>query len=839
MNDDTGLARNRWWLNPALAQLAFGASTHRAHAADMTGTAMMEHALLHAGMAGLDLDGLDLDDPAQREFGDYELLELIGQGGMGMVYRARQRGLDREVAIKVLSAGQSAPQQFVDGLRREAQHAAKLQHPNIIVIHEMGEFTGLIYYAMQLVRGRSLSQRLDTDGPLPPLEAARLLRTVAEAVDYAHRLGVLHLDLKPGNILLDECGTPLIADFGLARRLEQALDNERISGTPSYMAPEQAQLHGPALTPATDVWGLGAILYELLTGTPPFESGDAHATLRLLLDGKVRKPSRSTLVPPDLEAICLHCLSRDPQRRYPTARALADDLGRFLEDRSVSVRPLNAPRRIARWMHREPKLAAASIAASLALLVGLVVSVWMWQRAERSNVLASEVNRFLNEDVLAAADPYLELGQQPDQLTVLTLLAGAEGKLDRGLVHQPAARAQVGLTLARAYFGLGLWSKARLRLEKAHADARMVLGHDARLTLDIEEQLGVTATFDGHYAQAEAIYRHLLDARRRTLGWDAPATLTARRGHALLLSETDRFLPALAEYESIHKAASVNAPRQLAELEWTMADLYIETNRWDEAEALMRSALPRTRRQLGELHPKYLWETWSLGDLLMMRAHWDEADAIFRNMRDGLTRTVGDQHPKVLTAVHSIGQVRLMRGQPESALPLLQQAMNGRIRLHGEDHKWSHYSMNRVGEALLALGRPRESIALLERTLDLATRAGRRKQAYVLLIMDNLARAYMAVGELDRAQHCLDEALVNARDGLPANNIRRALLERSRGELYALQGQPEPARVHYQTALAIVAEGFGEAHPDVIDLRRRLHELPNASSGESVAGTIR
>ena len=295
----------------------------------------------------------------------------------------------------------------------------------------------------------------------------------------------------------------------------------------------------------------------------------------------------------------------------------------------------------------------------------------------------------------------------------------------------------------------------------------------------------------------------------------------------MLLSETDRFLPALAEYESVHQAALVNAPEQLAELEWTMSDLYIETNRWDEAEVLMRSALPRTRRQLGEHHPQYLWETWWLGDLLMMRAHWDEADAIFRNMRDGLTRTVGDQHPKVLTAVHSIGQVRLMRGQPESALPLLQLAMDGRIRVHGEDHKWSHYSMNRVGEALLALGRPRESIALLERTLDLATSAGRRKQAYVLLVMDNLARAYMAVGELDRAQACLDEALASARDALPANNIRRALLERSRGELSALQGLPEQARVHFRVALSIFAEGFGEAHPDVIDLRDRLQTGPS------------
>src|SRR5262245_41656273 len=180
---------------------------------------------------------VDLDDPAQCDFGEYELLEQIGQGGMGVVYRARQRGLDREVAIKLQSAGQWASEELVESLRREAQHAARLQHPNIVMVHGIGEQAGLLYYAMQLVRGHSLSQKLDAEGPMPPREAARLLRTIAEAVDYAHRLGVLHLDIKPGNVLIDTDGVPRIADFGLARPLDRVLEERRISGTPNYMAP--------------------------------------------------------------------------------------------------------------------------------------------------------------------------------------------------------------------------------------------------------------------------------------------------------------------------------------------------------------------------------------------------------------------------------------------------------------------------------------------------------------------------------------------------------------------------------------------------------------------------
>lgn len=377
--DADAATTQRWWLNPSLARLAFGASTQGAQTPQSPTGSMTQRALLHKEFAGV-----DLDDPAQREFGDYDLIEQVGRGGMGVVYRARQRNLGREVAIKLLSAGQRASEELVDSLRREAQNAALLQHPNIVVVHEMGEHCGRIFFAMQLVRGRSLSQWLEADGPLPPRQAADLLRSVAEAVDYAHRLGVLHLDLKPGNILIDEHGVPLVADFGLARRLEQALDlaNDRISGTPSYMAPEQAQVLGPALSPATDVWALGAVLYELLTGQPPFDAGDPSATVRLLLQGQVRKPSRHRPVPPDLEAICLHCLTKDPAQRYISARELADDLGRYLDGRAVSVRPLNAPQRVERWARREPRLAAAALVAFIVLLAGVITTSLQWRRAE-------------------------------------------------------------------------------------------------------------------------------------------------------------------------------------------------------------------------------------------------------------------------------------------------------------------------------------------------------------------------------------------------------------------------------------------------------------------------
>lgn len=336
---------------------------------------------------------LDLSDPEQRDFGDYELLERLGQGGMGVVYRARQRSLQRDVAVKLLAAGPWASQEFVLRFRREAQSAARLQHPNIVSIFEIGSHEELDFFSMALVRGHSLAQLLESAGPLPPAQAARLLRTVSEAIEYAHRLGVLHLDLKPANVLIDEHGEPQVADFGLARRLDDAFSGDRweISGTPNYMAPEQVECSKQQICKATDVHGLGAILFELLTGRPPFLGSSARATLQQVLNSeaeRVRKHAPD--VPKDLEAICHRCLAKDPKQRYPSARALADDLSRFLDGRAVSVRPLGLWERTYRWSQREPRVAVAAAIALSALLLGLAATQVQWRRAEANAAAARD-----------------------------------------------------------------------------------------------------------------------------------------------------------------------------------------------------------------------------------------------------------------------------------------------------------------------------------------------------------------------------------------------------------------------------------------------------------------
>ncbi|MES2859128.1 MAG: serine/threonine-protein kinase [Pseudomonadota bacterium] len=358
----------RWWLDPALARLVFDAPPADSGAlpiSEVVGDAILQAAGFDAAPA--------FDQSADA---GYELLDILGEGGMGVVYRARQRDLDREVALKMLSAGSRATRELVENLRREARHAGRLQHPNIVTVHGLGEHDGLICYAMQLVRGQSLAQRLDAHGPWTAHAAARLLLTLAEAVDYAHQLGVLHLDLKPGNILIDENDAPLIADFGLARTLELVAERRAGAGTPGYMAPEQVDEAFGSLGPGSDVWSLGVILYEVLTAHVPFEADTPADTVRLLLAGKLRHPSRYVAVPADLEAVCVKCLSKYPDLRYPTARALADDLSRFLKGREVSVRRLNPLQRFAHWCLREPRAALATAFAAFAVLLACLAVAW-------------------------------------------------------------------------------------------------------------------------------------------------------------------------------------------------------------------------------------------------------------------------------------------------------------------------------------------------------------------------------------------------------------------------------------------------------------------------------
>src|SRR6267142_87538 len=333
-----------------------------------------------------------------KDFGDYELLEEIGRGGQGVVYRAHQKSLNRTVALKVIGLGPWATEAHLKRFRREAEAAANLDHPFIVPIHEVGEREGCCYFSMNLVEGSQLDEVVRRE-PMPLRRAAELIAKVARTVHYAHEHGILHRDIKPGNILLDAKGEPHLTDFGLARLVELESTVTRtleVLGTPSYMAPEQAVGNNAAVSSVTDVYGLGAVLYQLLTGQPPFAGGTTYETIRLLLDTEPRPPRLlNPRVDRDLSAICLKCLEKDPKRRYSSSLALAEDLERWLKHEPIQARHTGIVARGRKWVLRNPT--SALLTASLVALAAVVGwNIWKSELVRRSVTTGIAVLPFEN-----------------------------------------------------------------------------------------------------------------------------------------------------------------------------------------------------------------------------------------------------------------------------------------------------------------------------------------------------------------------------------------------------------------------------------------------------------
>jgi WD40 repeat protein/tetratricopeptide (TPR) repeat protein len=333
----------------------------------------------------------------------YELIEVLGRGGMGVVYKARDRSLKRTVAVKMVRGGGHGDSSELARFRTEAEAVARLQHPNIVQIHEVGEAGGLPYCALEFVDGGNLSTRIGGK-PLPPREAARIVESIARGVQLAHSRNVVHRDLKPSNILLTADGVPKIADFGLARQLDMdsgATLAGAVLGTPSYMAPEQASGNAHDAGPLADIYAIGAILYECLTGAPPFVGKNAIETMDRVRTQPAAPPSRQQPgIPLDLETICLKCLRKEPEGRYASAAELADDLVRYLDGRPILGRPIGRLERSAKWVRRNPVLALAAVVVVTTLLVSTIISYQKYRQADTAR--KEEANRVIERDAALA-----------------------------------------------------------------------------------------------------------------------------------------------------------------------------------------------------------------------------------------------------------------------------------------------------------------------------------------------------------------------------------------------------------------------------------------------------
>jgi serine/threonine-protein kinase len=646
----------------------------------------------------------------------YEIVEMLGRGGMGIVYKAQQLGLNRFVALKMILAGELAGPGDVSRFRSEAEAVARLQHPNIVQIYEVGEQAGRPYFSLEFVDGGSLAQQLDGT-PWPAAKAAALAETLARAVHAAHLKGIVHRDLKPANILLQTDGTPKITDFGLAKRLDiekGQTQSGAIMGTPSYMAPEQAggshnrasQGNAQIVGPAADVYGLGAILYELLTGRPPFKAATPLDTVLQVLSDEPLPPSRlNSKVSRDLETICLKCLQKQLGRRYPSALALAEDIGRFRAGEPIVARPVGIVERSGRWARKHPAaslLYATLCCVAVALLVGLPYVSWresvLRRTAEQHEATAKENGARTESSFRMARDTVDRLFTQVADSPQLkaqgmerfrkSLLQNVKEFYERFIREQfdaPEVRHDLGVAhyrLAKIHEVVGDYAAAQTLSEKAIE----ILGALVRSHADRPEyQRDLAAGYFGLAAvyydtrlvdRAEAAYQEALAIHERLVR-DHPEVAEYRRGLAMTQSDlgllhhrATRLEKARASLESalaiwsrlVANATQVPEDRHgLATVQQRLGDTYRASSQSQKAEAILKGAastlqtlvrdypyLPEYRDALGRTY-------FSLGLVYHDNLGRAKSAAVAHQLALQIFEKLVQEHPDVLEYGYRVG----------------------------------------------------------------------------------------------------------------------------------------------------------------------------------------
>jgi tetratricopeptide (TPR) repeat protein len=611
---------------------------------------------------------------------------------MGVVYRARQISLNRPVALKMIAAGQLASPGQVQRFQLEAEAAARLDHPNIVPIYEVGAHHGQHFYAMKLLEGGPLSRWM-ASGPahLSDREVARLVVTIARAVQYAHERGVLHRDLKPTNILLDAHGQPQVTDFGLAKLFEEdpfLTPSAAVLGTPAYMAPEIAAGQAAGATTAADIYGLGAILYELLTGRPPFVAESLPVLLRKIVEEspapmtsraarELPKPSR------DLEIICRKCLEKNPASRYASALGLAEDLEHWLAGESIVARPASVAEQTWRWCRRKPALAILSGSLVLALGAGVTGMAWAWQRAkadeERARTEAAktrEFARFLHQ-MLYRVGPSVSLGRDTTLLReILDQAAARMGGPD--LTNQPAAMADLHDTIGHTYHDVGDYAKAAA-MHRESVRLRRALGQTP--SFEMAQSLHLLAMDLSHLnelAEAETLDREALAMRIKLFGpndgrvgdsLNNLGTIYFRRTN---LAMAQQYHEQALEIYRKSKVTNVNAVLN------NLANILTLRHDYVGAEKLYREAIAMARQNFGDAHPTTALYLRNLGDVLRGQGRLKEADAVHSEALAVRASMLDELHPLLADSLERLAIVKGMEGRWSEAELLYRKALAAR-----------------------------------------------------------------------------------------------------------------------------------------------------------------
>jgi tetratricopeptide (TPR) repeat protein len=677
--------------------------------------------------------------------GPYRLIRKLGEGGMGVVFHAQQtEPIRRDVALKVIRPGMDSAQ-VIARFESERQALALMEHSNIAYVLDAGTTEGgLPYFVMELVDGVPITRYCD-EKRLSLRARIELFLVVCDAIQHAHQKGIIHRDIKPSNVLVkgqEGRAVPKVIDFGLAKALGgQLTDASNVTGvgtvlgTLRYMSPEQAELTRRDVDTRSDIYSLGVLLYELLTGSTPLEFDGAEASLleslRRVREEEAAPPSTTLRQSPrlaevallratdagrlpaqvdrELDWITLKALEKDRADRYETVSGLARDLERYLEGEPVDAAPPSAAYRM-RKLVRKHRVGLATAAGFLLLAVAAAIGgVWLAIRANRAERQARAVSSFLRDDVLAqaSAENQATPSTRPDQnLTVRMALDRAAARIGSRFAGEPLVEAAVRQTIGDTYSDLGIYEQAQEQIERALALRRRLLGNDDPETKASTLGLARVLELRGRYDDAVRLLTPIVDTLRRERGTDHPETVDAAASVGRLFWQQGKY----AEAEPVLQAALAGQrrsrgdddPATLTTMN-SLANTYFSQAKYAESEPLYRTILERRWRVLGPEHPSTVASMNNLAGLHRTRGRYDEAEELYRDVRDIRLRVLGSEHPDTLTAAYNIAALYQAVGRYTEAEPLFRQVLEARRRLLGPDHPRTLATEHGLGELMRSL----------------------------------------------------------------------------------------------------------------------------------------
>ncbi len=769
---------------------------------------------------------LERNAPPERIPG-YRMIRRIGAGGMGQVWEAEQlEPVRRRVAVKVIRPECATPETLAR-FEIERQSLAIMNHPGIAQVYDAGvTASGRPFFAMEHVDGPPVTTFCDQER-LTLARRLDLFLEICDAVQHAHQKGVIHRDLKPTNVLVvrsDDRSSPKVIDFGIARLAEGSAHGDTllttdgaVIGTPEYMSPEQAGGNPADVDTRSDVYSLGVLLFELLTGALPFRrSSSAPAALaelfREVREGETPRPSRFVTVTleagevgaarrgtdrggwiralsGDLDWIVSKAMEKDPARRYDSVSELAEDLRRHRRHEPVQAGPPDTLYRVRKFVRRNRSLLVTSAVVFVALVAGLIgTATGLFkareeaERARTQAAVARAVNDFLNEDLLAAVAP----DAQGRDVGMQEVLDAAAERLEGRFREQPEVEANVRATIGRTYYALGRLDEASTHLERAVELQESMHGPDDPGTLDVVHVLGELRWSQGRIEECGELIRRVLDGRTRVLG-----------------PNHERTLAALGD---------------LGTVSHYVGDL-------DEAERLYRDAYERARA-VPDIDPEYpLTMQHNLGSLMRDLARYDEAETYLRGALEGTRELLGDEHPQTLATLSQLGSVLRESGRPMDAKPVYEQVLELRRRVLGDEHPGTLLSANNLALLRLDLGEPTAAEELFLVTLETQRRILGDDHDDTILTMGNLSAVYRRRERADDAERLSSEAVERCSRTMGATHALCCQMLRHHGESLTMLGRYEEAERELLVAHAGLADALGADHPDLGTMRRALREL--------------